>query len=94
MRKILVLLLAFCTPAAIAFEGDVSATVGYMTDYHFRGVHQKENSAFAGVEATMPSYFGTEATVGGWAADVGDGAEIDAYGSFGFDVWGLSLIHI
>ena len=43
MRKILVLLLAFCTPAAIAFEGDVSATVGYMTDYHFRGVHQKEN---------------------------------------------------
>ena len=90
MRKILVLLLAFCAPAAIAFEGDVSATVGYMTDYHFRGIHQKENSAFAGVEATMPSYFGTEATVGGWAADVGDGAEIDAYGSIGFDVWGFS----
>ena len=40
-------------PAAIAFEGDVSATVGYMTDYHFRGVHQKENSAVAGVGAAV-----------------------------------------
>ena len=92
MKKLLAIpaILATISTPVLAFDGDVAATVGFMTDYHFRGVQQKENSTFAGVEATMPSYFGTEATVGGWAADVGDGAEIDAYGKFGFDVYGLS----
>ncbi|NVJ50499.1 MAG: hypothetical protein HWE11_08935 [Gammaproteobacteria bacterium] len=58
---------------------DVSANVGYASEYYFRGILQKSSSASAGLD-----YSQGDLTLGTWAADVGDGLEIDLYGSYGF----------
>lgn len=57
----------------------LSANVGYMSDYIFRGVFQEDSSAMGGIDYAHDSglYIGT------WAADVGDGLETDLYFGYG-----------
>jgi len=57
----------------------LSANVGYMSDYIFRGVFQEDSSAMGGLDYAHDSglYIGT------WAADVGDGLETDLYFGYG-----------
>lgn len=72
-------------PAA-AQELDLSANVGWTSEYLYRGIPQKTSSASAGLDA---GYGG--AYLGTWAADVGDGAEVDVYGGVGAELGGLDL---
>lgn len=84
MRKIGMATMAFVlfTPlAASAQEAEWSANAGWVSQYFYRGIPQKTSSASAGVDVAVgPAGFGA------WAADVGDGAEVDVYGSVGADV--------
>lgn len=67
---------AFGHPAA---AGDLSANIGFNTDYIYRGIPQRESSAFGGVDYQNGGFY-----AGAWAADVGAGAEIDYYGGYRF----------
>jgi uncharacterized protein (TIGR02001 family) len=74
--------IALATTALVSTSAvaDVSYSVGWASEYYYRGILQKESSANAGVEFTEGGF-----TLGTWAADVGDGAEVDLYGSYTFE---------
>jgi len=78
--------LASCLCLPTARAADVSANIGYNSQYIFRGIPQKNSSAFGGLDLTAGGF-----NLGTWAADVGDGLEIDYYGGYSADVGDLSL---
>ncbi len=81
------LALALLAPlGADAQEAEVSANAGWVSQYFFRGILQKTSSASAGLDVGYGAL-----SLGTWLADVGDGVEVDLYGSVGADVEGLSL---
>ena len=53
---------------------DVSANIGWVSEYIYRGIHQDDSSAQAGLDYTGGLFY-----AGAWGADVGDGLEYDAY---------------
>lgn len=63
------------TQSAAALE--VTANGGYMTEYIFRGVPQDDSSAMGGLDVKHSGFY-----AGTWAADVGDGLEVDLYGGY------------
>ena len=65
---------------------DVSANVGYASEYHYRGILQKNSSASGGLDYEQGGFY-----AGTWAADVGDGLEVDGYFGYGADVGDISL---
>lgn len=71
------LLLAISSVAS----ADLTANIGYASEYIFRGIPQKTSSASAGLDYEAGGF-----NVGTWAADVGDGLEVDVYGGYGFDI--------
>ena len=73
--------------SATGIEG-LSANVGAVSQYIFRGIEQTSTaSASAGLDYQLGNF-----SVGTWAADVDDGLEIDFYGSYAFElVNGLGL---
>ncbi len=69
-----------------AQEAELSANVGFSSEYFFRGVSQKTSSASGGLDlAVSKVYLGT------WAADVGDGNEVDVYAGVGTEVDDFSV---
>lgn len=64
-----------------AQAAEVTANAGWLSQYYYRGLQQKTSSASAGLDVAAGAV-----SAGTWAADVGDGAEIDLYGGIGFDV--------
>ena len=79
--------LALLAPiGAAAQEAEVSANAGFVSQYFYRGILQKTSSASAGLDVGFGAL-----SLGTWLADVGDGAEIDLYGSVGVDVGEGSL---
>lgn len=81
MRKIgiaTVALVLLAPLAASAQQAEVSANAGWVSQYFYRGILQKTSSASAGLDVG----FGP-VSAGAWAADVGDGAEVDLFGSVG-----------
>ena len=64
----------------------VSANAGWVSQYFYRGLLQKTSSASAGLDLGAGPV-----SVGTWVADVGDGAEVDFYGSVGGEVEGFSF---
>jgi hypothetical protein len=70
------LLAVVATP--VTAKADVSANIGWVSEYLFRGVFQEDSSAFAGVDYVHDSGF----YAGAWGADVGRGLEADYY--FGY----------
>lgn len=62
-------------------SADVSYNVGFVTEYYYRGIYQKNASASAGVDYEQNGFY-----AGAWTADVGDGLEIDGYLGFGGEV--------
>ena len=87
-RVALTAALAFCLLGGTAAAQDVSvsANAGYVSQYFFRGILQKTSSASAGLDLTAgPVSLGT------WAADVGDGSEVDLYGSVGAEAGEFSF---
>lgn len=67
---------------------NLTANLGYNSQYIFRGIPQKNSSAFAGIDWAKDGF-----SLGAWTADVGDGLEVDLYGAYGFEVddWGFSI---
>ena len=72
-----VLASASVLPAAAMAE--VSANVGFVSEYIFRGFYQEESSASAGLDFESDAGF----YIGTWGADVGDGLETDLYFGYG-----------
>ena len=72
----------------VSAEGSVSANIGYVSQYHFRGIQQTGGgSASAGLDYENGGFY-----VGTWAADVADGLEVDLYGGYGVELdSGLAL---
>jgi uncharacterized protein (TIGR02001 family) len=74
-------LIAFALLTSTAANADVSANLGFASDYYFRGVFQAPSSASGGLDYDSGGFF-----VGTWAADVKDGHEIDGYFGYGGEV--------
>ena len=72
--------------ASAAAQADTSANIGYASEYHFRGILQKTSSASGGVDYESGGFY-----IGTWAADVGDGLEIDGYFGYGATVGDVDL---
>ena len=80
------LLAMLVTPALGSAQMEVSANVGWVSEYLYRGIPQKASSGSFGVDIAGP-----HVSVGTWAADVGDGNEIDLYASVGTEYEGFSV---
>lgn len=78
--------LALFAPLAVdAQEVEVTGNAGWVSEYHYRGIFQKSSSASAGLDLAVSGLY-----LGTWAADVGDGAEIDLYGGYGIEYEGFT----
>ena len=73
--------------ASGAAQADWSANLGYASEYHFRGILQKNSSASGGLDYASDTGF----YAGTWAADVGDGLEVDGYFGYGTEVGGVDV---
>jgi uncharacterized protein (TIGR02001 family) len=58
-------------------QADVSGNFGWNSEYIYRGIPQKDSSAYLGLDFSQSGFY-----LGTWAADVGDGAEVDLYAGF------------
>ena len=67
------------TTASVA-SAEISYNIGFASEYYFRGILQKESSASAGLDYENSGFY-----IGTWAADVGDGLEIDGYLGYGIE---------
>jgi uncharacterized protein (TIGR02001 family) len=80
-------ILVLLVPVGVdAQEAEVTANAGWVSQYYYRGILQKTSSASAGLDVGVGGLY-----LGTWAADVGDGSEVDLYGGFGVEVDQLSL---
>jgi uncharacterized protein (TIGR02001 family) len=70
---------------------DLSANVGMVSDYIYRGIFQSASSASAGLDYEDDNGF----YIGVWGADVSDGIETDLYFGYGSEVgdltWGVGF---
>ena len=67
-------------------QADWSANLGFASEYYYRGIFQESTSANAGLDYENGGFY-----AGTWAADVGDGLEVDGYFGYGFDAGDVSL---
>ena len=67
--------------AGAAQQAEISANAGWVSQYYYRGLLQKNSSASAGLDVAVSDF-----SAGTWAADVGDGAEVDLYASYGIAI--------
>ena len=65
-------------------QAEVSANLGFASDYFYRGILQAPNSVSSGLDFERAGFY-----AGTWAADVKDGLEIDAYFGYGGDIGGI-----
>ena len=73
-----IIVLAVLTGTAHA---EFSTNIGWASDYYYRGIFQKTSSANGGLDYASNGFY-----VGTWAADVGDGLEIDGYFGYGGEI--------
>ncbi len=82
MRKLVAsaLFAALLAPLSLEAQTDVEVTAnaGYVSQYYFRGVPQKTSSASGGFDIAAGNF-----SAGTWAADVGQGSEVDLYAGVG-----------
>lgn len=67
-------------------QAEWSANLGFASEYYYRGIFQESTSANGGVDFESGGFY-----AGTWAADVGDGREVDGYFGYGFDVGEATL---
>jgi uncharacterized protein (TIGR02001 family) len=79
------LALSLLTMSSVALA-QWSANLGFASEYYYRGIFQESTSANGGIDYESGGFY-----AGAWAADVGDGLEIDGYFGFGGDVGNVSL---
>jgi len=83
-RKMALVALALLSTGAA--KAEVSANLGFASDYYYRGIFQAPNSVNAGLDFGKNGFF-----AGTWAADVNDGLEIDGYFGYGATVGDVDL---
>ncbi len=66
-------------------NADWSANLGWASEYHYRGIFQASSSASGGLDFEQGGFY-----AGTWAADVGDGLEVDGYFGYGGEVGDFS----
>ena len=71
--------------ATATAKAEVSGNIGWASDYYYRGIFQAHSSASVGVDFETNGFY-----VGSWAADVGDGLEVDGYLGYQGEVGDLS----
>ena len=71
---------------AMQAQAELSANIGFASEYYYRGIFQTDSSASAGIDYEKGGIY-----VGAWTADVDDGLEYDIYGGYGFEVGEVSL---
>ncbi len=69
---------------ASSANAELSANLGFASEYYYRGILQAESSASAGIDYEESGFY-----AGAWTADVGDGLEIDGYLGYGGEVGDL-----
>ncbi len=69
-----------------AQDAELSANVGVVSEYFYRGIFQKGSSASAGLDLAVGNVY-----LGTWAADVGDGNEVDLYAGYGTEIDDFSV---
>ena len=75
----MVLVAVFVAPlVGAAQEAELTANAGWISQYYYRGALQEKSSASAGLDVAVSDF-----SAGTWAADVGDGSEVDLYASYG-----------
>ena len=79
------LLVTLLTATGVA-NADWSANLGFASEYYYRGIFQESTSANGGIDFATGDFY-----VGTWAADVGDGLEVDGYFGYGFDLGEVDL---
>jgi uncharacterized protein (TIGR02001 family) len=79
------LLAALLALSGIA-HAEFSANLGVASEYYYRGIFQESSSASGGLDYENGGF-----SVGTWAADVGDGLEVDGYFGYGFAVGDVAL---
>ncbi|MDD9890368.1 MAG: TorF family putative porin [Gammaproteobacteria bacterium] len=75
------LILASSGLLANSAYAELSYNIGWASEYYFRGILQKESSGSVGVDWEDESGF----YIGSWAADVGDGLEVDGYFGYNYE---------
>ncbi len=76
----------YLTISALIALGVVSVLVVTLaSEYYYRGIFQESSSANGGIDFEHNGWF-----AGTWAADVGDGLEVDVYGGYGGEVGAFS----
>ena len=77
MKKLIAFALAAAAllPLHAEAQATVTANAGWLSQYYYRGILQKTSSASAGLNLASGNF-----SAGTWAADVGDGAEVDLFG--------------
>ena len=66
-------------------QADWSANAGFASEYYYRGIFQESSSASGGLDFESGGFY-----AGTWAADVGDGLEVDFYGGYGVEAGDFS----
>lgn len=66
-------------------QAEWSANAGFASEYYYRGILQESSSANGGLDFESGGFY-----AGTWAADVGDGLEVDLYGGYGGETDGFS----
>ena len=74
-------LVAVLLAASATASADWSANLGFASEYYYRGIFQSSSSASGGLDFESGGFY-----AGTWAADVGDGLEVDLYGGYGGEV--------
>jgi hypothetical protein len=62
-------------------QADMSANLGFASDYYYRGIFQAPSSVNGGLDFEKNGFY-----LGTWAADVKDGLEVDGYFGYGGEV--------
>jgi hypothetical protein len=77
MKKLIsfALAAAVLVPLSADAQTSVTANAGWQSQYYYRGILQKTSSASAGLNVAAGNV-----SAGTWAADVGEGAEVDLFG--------------
>ncbi len=79
------LLVTLLTVTGVA-NADWSANLGFASEYYYRGIFQESTSANGGIDYEKGGFY-----AGTWAADVGDGLEVDGYFGYGVDLGEVDL---
>jgi len=77
VKKCLCALTLVAAVAQPAHAVEVTANMGFMSSYVFRGIFQAHSVAMGGVDLKQGGLY-----AGTWAADVGQGLEVDLYGGY------------